>query len=325
MPYFRLPNSTPKCAFSLLEMAIVLVVIGLIVGGVLVGRDLIASGKIQAQTAQINQYDTAVKAFESKFDDLPGDIRKTRVERFGFTGSAVRAGTVSQGDGNGEINGICCGDNPITNGVKIRSALNNGEARWFWIDLSTNSGLIDGSFNSANPNPMAGGTSYFATTNPRMTLILPRSKIADDVFIYTIPTSAWRIATDADKTLFNHFVIASVSSVDGNGAMRMGTMRPGLTALQAYNMDLKTDDGAPQSGYVTARYETWDLFNNPNYLDGVVGASGGGVVGAPGTAATPASANTCYDNGNSATNAAQRYTLNQATQNRNCALMIRFR
>ena len=44
---------TKKQGFTLIELSIVLVIIGLIVGGVLVGQDLIKGAEIRATVAQI--------------------------------------------------------------------------------------------------------------------------------------------------------------------------------------------------------------------------------------------------------------------------------
>ncbi len=46
--------------FTLIELSIVLVIIGLIIGGVLVGKDLIKAAEIRATISQINKYNHAV-------------------------------------------------------------------------------------------------------------------------------------------------------------------------------------------------------------------------------------------------------------------------
>lgn len=72
MHYNHSKNASTR-GFTLVELSIVLVIIGLIVGGVLTGQALIQAAKVRAQLTQIEQLDTAMNAFRSKFDCLPGD------------------------------------------------------------------------------------------------------------------------------------------------------------------------------------------------------------------------------------------------------------
>jgi prepilin-type N-terminal cleavage/methylation domain-containing protein len=70
--------------FTLIELSIVLVIIGLIVGGVLVGQNLIAAAAVRAQISQIEKYQTAANAFRGKYGYLPGDIPNPYATQFGF-------------------------------------------------------------------------------------------------------------------------------------------------------------------------------------------------------------------------------------------------
>jgi len=62
-----------KKGFTLVELSIVLVIIGLLVGGILIGQSLIDSVRIQSQIRQIQQFDVAFYGFKDKFKQLPGD------------------------------------------------------------------------------------------------------------------------------------------------------------------------------------------------------------------------------------------------------------
>ena len=59
--------------FTLIELSIVLVIIGLLIGGILVGQSLIQSAAINATVSQIQQFDASTMAFKSKYKYLPGD------------------------------------------------------------------------------------------------------------------------------------------------------------------------------------------------------------------------------------------------------------
>src|SRR5471030_1667850 len=91
--------------FTLIELSIVLVIIGLIVGGVLVGQDLIRAAEVRATIAQIEKYNTAVNTFRGKYNALPGDMNASTATAFGFSPRAT-AGTAGLGDGNGVIEGL---------------------------------------------------------------------------------------------------------------------------------------------------------------------------------------------------------------------------
>src|ERR1700735_2843794 len=73
-----------KSGFTLIELSIVLVIIGLIVGGILTGQSLIDAAAQREQIAQIEKYNTAVRTFQGKYGYLPGDIPNPYASNFGF-------------------------------------------------------------------------------------------------------------------------------------------------------------------------------------------------------------------------------------------------
>ena len=59
--------------FTLVELSIVLVIIGLLIGGILVGQSMISTSKVVAFVSQIQHIDAEVEAFKAKYNYLPGD------------------------------------------------------------------------------------------------------------------------------------------------------------------------------------------------------------------------------------------------------------
>ena len=59
--------------FTLVELSIVLVIIGLLTGGILAAQSLIESVKITRQVSDLQQYNIVIRNFEEKFRQLPGD------------------------------------------------------------------------------------------------------------------------------------------------------------------------------------------------------------------------------------------------------------
>lgn len=68
--------------FTLVELAIVLVIIGLIIGGVLKGRDLIGNSKIKNVIQQVKGLESAVHSYQGKFAALPGDDLNATIVRY---------------------------------------------------------------------------------------------------------------------------------------------------------------------------------------------------------------------------------------------------
>lgn len=82
----------PKRGFTLVELSIVLVIIGLLVGGVLAGQELILVSKRQKVINMWEDMNVSANTFKTKYNALPGDFRKAA--NFSLGGN---------GDGNGHI------------------------------------------------------------------------------------------------------------------------------------------------------------------------------------------------------------------------------
>jgi prepilin-type N-terminal cleavage/methylation domain-containing protein len=283
----------PRSGFTLVELSIVLVIIGLIVSGILVGQDMIRAAEIRSTVSQIESYNTAVNTFRDKYRNIPGDMLQTDAARFGFISVGGRTGAPGLGDGNRLVHaGAVAVGNPFTERYL------GGETALFWRDLSQ-ANLIGDNFSTA-------GVGVTETANAaQVASFLPAASIGQGHY-FTVHAQNGR----------NHFSISQVQAVNA-GDYTLGTA---MTPQTAFNIDDKVDDSNPVSGTVVA---TWD----PVQL-GVVYAAGA----APGlTVALPAAATAAgaaLDAGScvsGATLAAAAYvTVTDAQANRPaCQLRIR--
>lgn len=80
-------NISNQKGFTLVELSIVLVIIGLLIGGILAAQSMINTAKVQAFTRQIGQFDAAVATFKDRFKGVPGDVTSINAD----------------GDGNGIV------------------------------------------------------------------------------------------------------------------------------------------------------------------------------------------------------------------------------
>ena len=89
-----------QSGFTLVEIAIVLVIIGLLLGGILKGQELINSAKVKNLANDFRVIPTYIYAYQDKFKALPGDDAAVTSHVTGST-LATTPGTV----GNGVIEG----------------------------------------------------------------------------------------------------------------------------------------------------------------------------------------------------------------------------
>lgn len=84
--------------FTLVEIAIVLVIIGLLLGGALKGQEMIKSAKVKAEMQELDAISAAYNTYLDKYGAIPGDDANAAIN----TGVA----TVVGGDANGRYSGV---------------------------------------------------------------------------------------------------------------------------------------------------------------------------------------------------------------------------
>lgn len=129
-----------QSGFTLVEIAIVLVIIGLLLGGVLKGQELITQAKIKNIANDFNGMSAAIYAYQDRYKKLPGDDN----------GASTRWGGV---DGGGSVT---VGSSGLTT-AQTCAAATTGENCTFWNHLRR-AGLIAGaSTSNESPQNAAGG------------------------------------------------------------------------------------------------------------------------------------------------------------------------
>ncbi len=85
--------------FTLVELAIVLMIIGLLIGGILKGQELIQNARITQFARQVKSYEAAILTFKDSYGQYPGDITSPSTRIPNCTTGRCTTG----GDGNGMI------------------------------------------------------------------------------------------------------------------------------------------------------------------------------------------------------------------------------
>jgi prepilin-type N-terminal cleavage/methylation domain-containing protein len=121
--------------YTLLEMAIVLIVIGLLIGGVMAGQQLIRSARVSKLMADESGYRGAIHSFTDRFETYPGDYEAASLH-------VNCSPACLNGNGNKRVERNAA---PVA-GSEIHEEL------LVWSHLS-GAGFINGQF-----TPVAGGT-----------------------------------------------------------------------------------------------------------------------------------------------------------------------
>jgi prepilin-type N-terminal cleavage/methylation domain-containing protein len=124
----QLRNRARQAGFTLVEIAIVLVIIGLLLGGVLKGQEMIENAKIKSIVSDMKAVQAAYNGYIDRYKAIPGDDTTVTMNARGWTASAAAGG--------GNANGVLT----IT---AAQAFANGGEERSFWRAIRA-SGLLAG-------------------------------------------------------------------------------------------------------------------------------------------------------------------------------------
>jgi len=213
-------------AFSLIELSIVLVILGLLTGGILAGQSLIRASELRAVSTEYSRYVTAVQTFRDKYFALPGDMTnatafwgKDNTNCASHSGTAATPGTCN-GNGSGTVHWF------------------NNEKHRFWQQLAF-AGLIEGSYLGTSTLPyVIVGTDA------------PASKLSrggwgsggegNGVGM----TTAWGANGSGIAVGYGNFFTFGAQTTTNNPLSGI------LKAEEAWNIDSKMDDGMPGLGKV---------------------------------------------------------------------------
>jgi prepilin-type N-terminal cleavage/methylation domain-containing protein len=206
--------------FTLVELSIVIVIIGLIVAGVTAGQSLVKQAQLRSVITEQEGIRVAVNAFRLQYNALPGDFNNGS----SYWSSCGVSAAACNGDGNKQI---------------LMSATTTiGESYIAWLHLSL-AGLYSGSFVPTDTSVVGaiGGN-------------IPASKFsgAGITLMYDLTGAAATAATAGDngtagrKSAKNVILFGGVTAGIANGTI--------FSVNQAYSVDTKVDDGNPEKGTV---------------------------------------------------------------------------
>lgn len=216
-------TSKENKGFTLIELSIVLVIIGLIVAGVVAGQNLVKQAKLRSIIKENDDTRQAVNAFKLRFNAIPGDFDNA----YSYWGSSCAA------DGATDCNGD--GDSAIE--ISGTDA-NDLEGYRFWQHLNLSS-LYPGSYTGIGSGSDGGATAEQGTVGVN----IPASKYTG-VGITAVYNSGTTYTTG---TYYGNILLFG-GEVSGDVASLIRFSVPDI-----YSIDIKADDGAPTTGTVRSK------------------------------------------------------------------------
>ena len=231
--------SSKKSAFSLIELSIVLIIIGLLIAGITGGASLIKSSELRSIMGEARGYAVAVNSFFTQYDQYPGDA-STNVGQSSITAAL--------GDRDNKIEFV--NDNPTA-----ASVVAEGVDAWF--DLK-DIGAID--------------LALTPLTSPTGTLLSPGILVpVTDIPGSKIKGAGW--AFDYNSSTLQNVVVLTGTTVAYNatnfptlingenlsgGSVAKNASTEIISAPDSLSIDSKIDDGKPASGNVQAINQATD-------------------------------------------------------------------
>jgi prepilin-type N-terminal cleavage/methylation domain-containing protein len=209
-----------QSAFSLVELSIVLVILGLLTGGILGGQALIRAAELRAVSSEFQRYTTAIHTFKDKYFALPGDMRNATQfwlrQSSGVdcvTNSSAAISSPGSCDGNGD--GFL---------FTLYAANTSNETHQAWRQMAL-AGLIEGSYTGLAD----------ATVHGTAGVNIPSSRLSRNNWRYYFLSQV----APGNPTAFAGYGFNIFASGDA------------LRAEEVWNLDSKFDDGIPGRGAVT--------------------------------------------------------------------------
>ncbi len=241
--------SPKKSAFSLIELSIVLIIIGLLIAGITGGASLVSSSTLRAVMGEARGYAVGVNSFYALYNALPGDYNSSTLPASGIlSGTAYSGGdangaiTYATGEGTGAINHLV--------GTKIidPTSLFPNSATVGQMTYVSSATAASQTVGSNLPASKSKGNGWAFDNVPTGTASYGATGTASGL------TGALSTGMYYGATTENVVVLTATTGATASTSLTSHTTNNAVASLvpaDLLSIDTKLDDGKPTNGRVT--------------------------------------------------------------------------
>lgn len=220
----QLTHDRSQAGFTLVELAIVMIIIGLLIGGILKGQELIANAQVTSSASQIKAIEAALTTFRDSYDAVPGDIASPRTRLPNCTASPCNIASTTS---NNRIT-----QTPAAAAGSPATAAN--ENTRFWTHLAA--------------ADLIGGLDYTSVTLTWGAAV-PAAEIGGGFTVGYAGVIGDLVGSGAATINSGHYLALKNNAAT---AVAADNTNAALRPTQAARIDRKLDDGVADAGSVLA-------------------------------------------------------------------------
>lgn len=217
-------TNTRTNAFTLLELAVVLAVVGLMVGGIVVGQSLVEQARLNSVLKDMRAFKTATVQFRMQYNGKAGDLRDAEsyfgTDPNGCPTSTVRTPRMTTCNGNGD---------------GVISSTNETWRSWQHLTAAE---MLEGVYSGVAG---AGGTGEAVAGEN-----VPTSRVRGGAYHY--------VSFNPGTSNANYYAptVAGDAIFLGKSVAGSWPSQAILSPADQYQLDAKYDDGKPATGFINA-------------------------------------------------------------------------